>query len=314
MTTMTTLLKIEANRDNALASTGPRTAEGRAIVSGNAIRHGLLSWKPVIPGLENPEDWQTHLDRTLDSLAPVGYMETLLAERVALLLWRLGRVARYEGEAVAIAAETAEAGWTRYRAGEQFVVNARRRESPLVEANRKLQTAKEDVELGHRLKELPQTEPIDPETAARLVKACADLAQVALDDDDLEFPDYPDGAALDEVEWTAGQLIKAINAIAAYHPGSKGDLLGAATHKARLRLKKAEQEKAELEQEFSCYRRKQLIPDGVTSDRVNRYETTLERSLFRALHELERRQAARDGQTVPLPVAVDVNLSSPAEA
>ena len=130
---MTTLLKIEANRDNALASTGPRTAEGRAIVSGNAIRHGLLSWKPVIPGLENPEDWQSHLDRTLDSLAPVGYMETLLAERVALLLWRLGRVARYEREAVAIAAETAEVGWTRYRAGEQFVVNARRRESPLAD-------------------------------------------------------------------------------------------------------------------------------------------------------------------------------------
>lgn len=78
---MTTLLKIEANRDNALASTGPRTAEGRAIVSRNAIRHGLLSWKPVIPGLENLEDWETHLDRTLDSLAPVGYAETLLAER-----------------------------------------------------------------------------------------------------------------------------------------------------------------------------------------------------------------------------------------
>jgi hypothetical protein len=310
---MTTLLKIEANRDNALASTGPRTAEGRAIVSGNAIRHGLLSWKPVIPGLENSEDWQTHLDRTLDSLAPVGSMETLLAERVALLLWRLGRVARYEGEAVAIAAETAEAGWTRYRAGEQFVVNARRRESPLVEANRKLQTAKEDMELGHRLKELPQTEPIDPETAARLVKACADLAQVDLDDDDLEFPEYPDGATLDEVEWTAGQLIKAINAISAYHPGSKGDLLGAFTHKAHLRLQKAEQEKAELEREFSCYRRKQLIPDAVTSDRVNRYETTLERSLFKALHELERRQAAHDGQAVPLPVAVDVNLSGLAQ-
>ena len=166
---MTTLLKTEANRENALASTGPKTAEGRAIVSGNAIRHGLLSWKPVIPGLENPEDWQTHLDGTLDSLAPVGYMETLLAERVALLMWRLGRVARYEGEAVAIAAETAEAGWTRYRAGEQFVVNARRRESPLVEVSSKLHSAKQDMELGQRLKELPQTAPIAPDTAARLV-------------------------------------------------------------------------------------------------------------------------------------------------
>jgi hypothetical protein len=307
---MTTALKIESNRQNALASTGPQTVEGKAIVSCNAIRHGLLSWKPTIPGLESVEDWEAHLERTLESIAPVGYTETLLAERVALLLWRLGRVARYERETVAIAAETAEAGWTRYRAGDEFVVNARRRESPLVEVNSKLQAAKEDMELGQRLKELPETEPVDPDTAARLVNAAANLAQVDLDEDDLEFPDYPDGAALDEVDWTAGQLI---NAIAAYRAGSKGDLLGAVTHKAHRRLQQAEQEKAELEEEFSRYRRKQLMPDTVTLDRVNRYETTLERSLYKALHELERRQAARDGQAVPLPVAVDVNLTGPAQ-
>jgi hypothetical protein len=32
---------------------------------------------------------------------------------------------------------------------------------------------------------------------------------------------------------------------------------------------------------------------------LSRYEVTLERSLYRALHELQRLQAARDGQTVP---------------
>ena len=89
---MTTALRIEANWRNALASTGPQTAEGKAIVSGNAIRHGLLSWKPTIPELESVEEWEAHLERTLESLAPVGYMETLLAERVALLQWRLVRV------------------------------------------------------------------------------------------------------------------------------------------------------------------------------------------------------------------------------
>ncbi len=49
---MTTLLKIEANRDNSRASTGPRTAEGRAIVSGNAIRHGLVELEACNPRLE----------------------------------------------------------------------------------------------------------------------------------------------------------------------------------------------------------------------------------------------------------------------
>jgi len=42
----------------------------------------------------------------------------------------------------------------------------------------------------------------------------------------------------------------------------------------------------------------------------SRYETTIERGLYRALHELQRLQAARTGQPIAPPVAVDVNLSS----
>ena len=49
---------------------------------------------------------------------------------------------------------------------------------------------------------------------------------------------------------------------------------------------------------------------------LSRYEVTLERSLYKALHELQRLQAARDGQAVPLPQAVDVevSVSGPGEA
>ena len=47
---------------------------------------------------------------------------------------------------------------------------------------------------------------------------------------------------------------------------------------------------------------------------LSRYEVTLERSLYKALHELQRLQAARDGQAVPLPEAVEVNsVSTPDE-
>ena len=49
---------------------------------------------------------------------------------------------------------------------------------------------------------------------------------------------------------------------------------------------------------------------------LSRYEVTLERSLYKALHELQRRQAAREGQAVPLPEAVDVavSVSGPGDA
>ena len=44
----------------------------------------------------------------VESLAPVGLLEVNLAERAALLLWRLQRLARYEAETVAAAMEDAE--------------------------------------------------------------------------------------------------------------------------------------------------------------------------------------------------------------
>jgi len=45
-------------------------------------------------------------------------------------------------------------------------------------------------------------------------------------------------------------------------------------------------------------------------ERLGRYETQLEKSFFRLLHELERLQGRRMGQGVLPPVVVDVNVSS----
>ena len=53
---MTTLKQFEANRLNALKSTGPRTEEGKRRSRCNAIRHGLTA-ETVIVGLEDPEDY-----------------------------------------------------------------------------------------------------------------------------------------------------------------------------------------------------------------------------------------------------------------
>lgn len=45
------------------------------------------------------------------------------------------------------------------------------------------------------------------------------------------------------------------------------------------------------------------------SDKYFRYEIMLERSLYKALHELQRLQADRKGEKVPLPVVVDMDIS-----
>jgi hypothetical protein len=47
--------------------------------------------------------------------------------------------------------------------------------------------------------------------------------------------------------------------------------------------------------------------------KLARYETSIERHLHRALHELERRQAARRGGNIPAPLTVDVEVSGMSE-
>src|SRR5918997_2289439 len=89
-------------------SGGPKTQSGKEVARWNATRHGIRSPAPVIPGLEKAEDWEDHRDGVLESLSPEGHLELVLAERVALLSWRLHRVTRYERETIALSQEKAE--------------------------------------------------------------------------------------------------------------------------------------------------------------------------------------------------------------
>jgi hypothetical protein len=75
---------------------GPKSADGKAKVGRNAVKHGLRMVGPIVRGMEDEADWKRHLDGIVDSLQPDGYHEHVLAERIALLLWRTRRIAFYE--------------------------------------------------------------------------------------------------------------------------------------------------------------------------------------------------------------------------
>ena len=87
--------QLQANRQNALRSTGPRTAAGKAIASQNAIRHGLRAEHTVIPG-EDAEQFNTFRQLMLDDLAPAGALEVMLADRIVAGFWKLHRAGRIE--------------------------------------------------------------------------------------------------------------------------------------------------------------------------------------------------------------------------
>ena len=90
---MATEAQIEANRANAQKSTGPRTPEGKAAVSQNAITHGLLARAGVLPG-EDVQEFQAHREGLRKQLRPGSPLEEVLAQRIVDLSWRLQRAAR----------------------------------------------------------------------------------------------------------------------------------------------------------------------------------------------------------------------------
>jgi len=96
---MATKAQITANRNNAQESTGPKTTEGKATVSQNAVKHGLTAQKTVIPG-ENLADFAMFHYEMVEELDPLGPMESMLADRIVSLSWRLRRTVRIQNETI----------------------------------------------------------------------------------------------------------------------------------------------------------------------------------------------------------------------
>ena len=89
--------KTQANRRNAQLSTGPKTSEGKAIVSRNAVRHGLASRLVVLPE-ENRQDFLDLLGAFRSQFQPATAFEDSLVFQLAAAEWRLRRITRLEAE------------------------------------------------------------------------------------------------------------------------------------------------------------------------------------------------------------------------
>jgi hypothetical protein len=78
---MATLKQIEANRRNALKSTGPKTPEGKAAVSMNALKHGLRARTIVLPN-ENIEEFHQLCDDLEAEWTPQSRTEQFYVEQM----------------------------------------------------------------------------------------------------------------------------------------------------------------------------------------------------------------------------------------
>lgn len=285
---------------------GPKTSEGKAVARMNATKHGLRALTPVIPGVEDPEEWEEHRTGILESLAPVGKLEAVFADRVALILWRLQRVVRYESEVVACRqqAGTPAEVWFQQTAPE-WPEWAPPRSGPSVPL-----TPYGLADLARRLPLLGHSWPITAFAGAALLKALAaatgvvDLARVPVAWHFLHLdPEALSGC------YPLPQLLTAVAHVDAASRGvntTNGDPVPLLSRErlAELMVQVVERADAAVAA-IAAGSPSRLMASPEDLDRIQRYEAHLNRQLQAAMHELEALQARRIGRAAPL-ARVDV--------
>ncbi len=321
---MTTLAKVEANRLNAGCSTGPRTAAGKLAASRNAVTHGVWTTAPVVPG-ETADGWAAHRAGVSASLAPVGVLEDVLAERVAGLLWRLGRVTRYETLTIRAAVEDASLprprsildGLSNPGRGD-LADDLRAAKRAAAVARRGLARAVLAAEYFAAFAGRPDDEPVPPAVAVEVFDAAVRVAERY--DYELPLP-KPGGSKLlaalgrcesraGAVPWTAGLIRAGLAVYAGRLAGAVG--AGWFVGKVGRELARApvafERDAGQLDRRAAGLARRQratpgwkaaaaLLPPADRADRVARYEGHLNKLLVTTLQELERIQSARATRT-----------------
>jgi len=96
--------QIAANRLNAQKSTGPKTAQGKAAVARNPLRHGMTA-ETVVLFDELEMEFEAFREGLISDLQPRGTTECSLVERIAILGWRLRRASRAEAAMINAEAE-----------------------------------------------------------------------------------------------------------------------------------------------------------------------------------------------------------------
>lgn len=282
------LVQVEANRANALKSTGPKTAWGKANSRWNALRRGVLVREVVLHGGTDGEravEFQGVHRQFWEALEPVGPIEEVLVERMVTAYWRLHRVL------------VAERGEIRSRQGKAEQVFGTLEGAGLLGAMDVLRQVRESVEKDGELSAAAL------EHVTRAYGTESNSITRALErvwEDSLHNP----GSLLPPEE------------LAGLTPEVEADALRAGRRERMLifierELDRRERELTRIrereEREAQARRDASFLPSRDALDNIWRYETMLERQFYRAMNQLERLQRARRGEVVPPPLTMEVS-------
>jgi hypothetical protein len=282
---------------------GPQSPDGKEVARWNATRHGISSPAPVVPGLEKHEDWQEYREAILEHYSPDGPVEHELAERVAILSWRLRRVTRYEAQAIAISQEKVEDD---YHSLASFKASMR---GEGIAATTHPQDIRFEAAYTKRteraFRRFPQEEPdkvLRAEAAGAIVFGAYIEAKKRLGGElDWEALALPGISVDDDIYELPAMSVKdvrgCIQVLASAASVDPDELLEAAADEAGYEARSAAGKKERMEEDISRKERERILPDADTMQKIARYEAHLSRQLYQALHALDilqgRREAAR---------------------
>ena len=296
----------EANRQNALKSTGPKTKEGQAVTKFNALRHGLRAVQTVVPG-EDPEEWETHQAAVVGDLNPAGPLELALAEQVAAKLWRLGRVVRYEADLITIGQTKDELLWghdkevsSSYSSFSESIGRADIPNSKDVKAARNTLKTKEEkvrkwetaLKVLETLHEFKDSDVFDKDEWAVYDALKEDLELEEKHTDKL-FKDENENFAVRHARAMLkirGNVEEMTKWAVAYWRDEKIPELKQKAQKAKKVYKNILRR---YEDALDRRRLSRGLPDEDALDKIQRYEAHLERGLHKALDRLQALQEAR---------------------
>lgn len=174
------------SRVNGAKSRGPKTTEGKARSSLNAIKHGGYATNAVVLSNEDPNAFESLVARYVQRIQPADSIEYNLVRQLASFDWRLARVLAMDARLLdheldvqlpALAAAEQEIGEADRLslAGQALVDRSRmpdflgRRESQLIRARQSTLEALRELRKGYPLAdpagEIVPPMPLDPEKA-----------------------------------------------------------------------------------------------------------------------------------------------------
>ena len=271
-----------------MTKSGPKSVDGKLAVSSNAIRHGILSPRAVIPGVESQADFDSLHARLLSDLNPEGELETQLVGMVVVALWRWARIHRYEASMVGTQVEKAETESAR----------------AMVHVEGELRLLREASALLETLSERAATELVPPDVAWTLLEA---VSPERAEDVVLSHWGLPGEHRRDSApSWTVERIRQMIKGGGAYSMRPLDAIRAVAARELQQKIAEREERLATCRREFKSNRSDALLPTPERMMQLARYEAQISKQFYHALHELEACQGRRLGRPVHL-ARVDVH-------